>query len=217
VASKEDKLLSALRSLSPPKGGSGELPQVRADPPPSTHAERDDDVPRERRHRTLQLSLEEVGAFFLAAAVLLVLAFLMGWYGRGVALPGGGSGETGSGHGRREGLPSLFLPDGRTDGFGKKPSGVRPSSSRRIVFTILAAKFPGSGSSEAAHYVAFLKENGFVPAFLRPTRDEANRSCIELCVGRFASQRDQTLNDWLPRVRRLRGAFAKAIIARIPE
>jgi hypothetical protein len=61
--------------------------------------------------------------------------------------------------------------------------------------------------------MALLRENGFVPAFLR----ETTAGATELCAGRFASQTDPVLLAWLPQVRRLHGAFAGAVIAQIPE
>ena len=52
-------------------------------------AEGDGDDHGKGRRRSIELSIEEIGVFFLAATMLVVLAFLMGWYGRGVALPSG--------------------------------------------------------------------------------------------------------------------------------
>jgi hypothetical protein len=217
LASKEDKLLAALRSLSPPKGGAGAPQEEQPGPRRSAQEEGDGDDSSRRGRRAIELSVEEVGVFFLAATMLVVLAFLMGWYGRGIALPGAGPNEKGRAPDREIRLPRLPMGEGSVRHLGERRSGVGPSSPGRFVYTILAAKFPGSGTSEAAHYVAFLREHGFIPAFLRPTRDEMDRSHTELCVGRFASQSDPVLLDWLPRVRRLRGAFARAVIARIPD
>lgn len=213
MASKEDKLLAALRSLSPPAGGSGEPPRESPEPPRSGQAEGDGDDHGRRRRRSIELSLEEAGVFFLAATILIVLAFLMGWYGRGVALPGASpSGKAGAGD-REARSPRTIVDERAARDLGVRPSGVRNSSAGRVVYTILAARFPGSGASEAAHYVVFLREHGFVPAFLRPT----NAGTTELCVGEFASRSDRVLLDWLPKVKRLRGAFARAVIARIPQ
>jgi len=209
-------VLAALRSLSPPSGGTGEAPREPAEPPPSGPGEDERRGKGTGRRRSIELSLEEIGVFFLAATMLVVLAFLMGWYGRGIALPSGS--PSGEGRGPRRGAERLRLSagEGAVRGLGERPSGVRPSAPRRFVYTIVAAKFPGSGSGDAADYVSFLNENGFVPAFLRATRNDAG-SCTELCVGRFASQSDPFLLKWLPQVRRLRGAFAGAFIARIPD
>ncbi|MHC4248806.1 MAG: hypothetical protein ACYS9X_06725 [Planctomycetota bacterium] len=217
MASKEDKLLAALRSLSPPRGGAGDETPQPPEPSQSGKAEGDAAGSLGRRRRIIELSLEEAGVFFLAATMLVVLAFLMGWYGRGIALPGAGPNEKGRGPDREVRLPPISMGDGSARPLGERRSGVTPASRGRFVYTILAAKFPGSGASEAAHYVARLEEHGYRPVFLRPTRDERERPYTELCVGRFASQSDPVLLAWLPRVRRLRGAFAKAVIARIPD
>ena len=215
MASKQDKVLAALRSLSPPSGGTGEAPREPSEPPASGPGENDKPDKSPGRRRSIELSLEEIGVFFLAATMLVVIAFLMGWYGRGVALPAGSPSGGGNDPRRRAETLRLSAGEGAVRDLGERRSGVRPSARGRFVYTIMAAKFPGSGAGEAAHYVDFLSENGFVPAFLRATRDDAG-PCTELCVGRFASQSDPVLVKWLPQVRRLRNAFAGAFIARIP-
>jgi len=212
LALKQDKVLAALRSLSPPAGGTGEAPREPAGPMPSGPGEDDKRDKGAGRRRSIELSLEEIGVFFVAAAMLLVLAFLMGWYGRGVALPSGDPSGKGHAPRRRTELPRLSTGEGAVHALGERRSGVRPSAPGRFVYTIVAAKFPGSGAGEAAHYVDLLKERGLVPAFLRATRNDT-----ELCVGRFASQSDPVLLKWLQQVRRLRNAFAGAFIARIPD
>jgi len=211
LASKQDKVLAALRSLSPPSGGTGEAPPEPSERPPSGPGENDERDTGPGRRRSIELSLEEIGVFFLAATMLVVIAFLMGWYGRGVALPAGSR----SGGGNDPRRPRLSAGEGAVRDLGERRVGVRPSARGRFVYTIVAAKFPGSGSGEAAHYVDVLKEHGLVPAFLRATRSDTG-PCTELCVGRSASQSDPVLLKWLPQVRRLRGAFAGAFIARIP-
>jgi len=212
LASKQDKVLAALRSLSPPSGGTGEAPRKPAEPPPSGPIENDKRDKGPGRRRSIELSLEEIGVFFLAATMLVVLAFLMGWYGRGVALPSGSPSDKGHAPRRRAEPLRLSAGEGTIRDLGERRSGVRPSVPGRFVYTIVATKFPGSGAGDAADYVILLNEHGFVPAFLRATRNDT-----ELCVGRFASQSDPVLLKWLPQVRRLRGAFAGAFIARIPD
>ena len=170
MASKEDKLLAALRSLSPPTGGSGN--EEPRDPEPRPRVEEEADSTRAHRQRSIELSLEEAGIFFLAATMLIVLAFLMGWYGRGVALPGASPNEKAGASGARpDGLPHMRVDARSIRDLRTRPSGVRDSSARRVVYTILAARCNSSGTFSRSRCM-----RRFAPASISVGADSPVRS-----------------------------------------
>lgn len=208
MASKDEKLLKALRSLSPPKPGAGGDPPQ--EPPRLTGLEDGAEGRPDRRRRGISLSIEEVGVFFLAAVVLVVLAFLMGWYGRGLAWPGGRSSE-GAG-GRPGGAPRALLSIESTDAsdVGTQPSGVRKPPPARELFTIVVMRLPLRDNQEAEGHRRFIEERGLTPAWCTPTE-----LGIELRVGRFDSPHDPLAKRWLVRIRTLRETYRSAQIMKI--
>lgn len=214
MASRDEKLLEVLRGLAPPKAApgeeSGDAPRPAAAPgrPPASAvpgtADREAE-PRRARWR-IELSLEEVGVFFFAAAALVVLAFLMGWYGRGLAPPGGGDGPVAP-----ERVPLISLDSRTSRDLGTIPPGASRGSARRETYTLLVARFPTGDGNRAEAERRFLMSRGYSKAFLRATREG-----IELCVGEFASPADPTLRNWLRSVPILKPAYAGCRVVRIP-
>jgi hypothetical protein len=141
----------------------------------------------------IELRVEEVGVYFLAAAVLVVLAFLMGWYGRGVSLPGPDAPGQG-GRERKEPARRLLSVDGPTaHDLGRASQGVRRLGHEgRDRFSILVACFGAGGSGEAERHRRSLEANGFTPAWTERVREG-----IELRVGRFETERSPLLIRWL--------------------
>jgi hypothetical protein len=236
AAPNQDKLLEILKSLKPPdvksKDGpaaaDGDAPPAVGDDDPATASGRADaspadpaaqwrvspeESPQRRRARgTIELRLEEVGIFFLAAVVLVVLAFLMGWYGHGIA--GGAAKAESQSSGRVE------VPGGRVErmdepaarDLGERPAAVKPSpTSSRMVYSILVARFPAGGEAEAEDHRRMLEERGYTPSWIRRTT-----TGVELCVGRFEIPTDALARSWLPRLRKLHGAYASSQMVRIP-
>ena len=193
----------------------------RADPARSSGPEGSSESKqgKEVDSRHIRLRPEEAGVFFLAAVAVAVLAFLLGWYSRGLSIPaapagkGGGvdAGETSPGASGPARL-SLTLHDepaagdlGRTQGF------VRASSSRvHLLYTLRLAKFPAEGRAEAEAHERFLEEKGFSPVWLYPGSDG-----IYLCVGRFGSASDRLALEWRSRLRRLRSAYGGCRIIKL--
>lgn len=204
MASKDQKLLEVLRSLSPPKAGSsGEGPPQ--EPPPPKRLEDGVEGRPDRRRRGISLSVEEVGVFFLAAVVLVVLAFLMGWYGRGLAPPPSRSSRGGLARSERGAAPLMSVGPNDARDLGAAPSGVRRPDALRELYTILATRFPLSDSAKAESHRRFIEERGFIPAWYRRTK-----AGIELYVGEFDSRHDPLARRWLERIRRLREAYRSA-------
>ncbi len=216
MASKDEKLLKALRSLSPPKArSSGEVPTQ--EPPPPKRLEAGAEDRPDRRRRGISLSVEEVGVFFLAAVVLVVFAFLMGWYGRGLASPRSRASRGGRAHlpgakatGGRRAAPLMSVGPNDARDLGAPPSGVRRPDALRELYTILATRFPLSDSAKAESHRRFIEERGFTPAWYRRTK-----AGIELYVGEFDSPHDPLARRWLERIRRLREAYRPAQVVKI--
>ncbi len=210
MASKDDKLLKALRSLSPPKArSSGDGPPQ--EPPPPKRLEAGVEDRPDRRRRGISLSVEEVGVFFLAAVVLVVFAFLMGWYGRGLTSPRGSYLPGAKAPGGRGAAPLMSVgPNDARDLGAPPPLGVRRPDALRELYTILATRFPLSDSAKAESHRRFIGERGFTPAWYRPTKVG-----IELYVGEFDSPHDPLARRWLERIRRLREAYRSAQIVKI--
>ncbi len=212
MASREEKLLDALRSLSPPKAGAGGgvRPEVENAPEPPVRAPQADaraDAPPARRRRTIELRLEEVGVFFLVAVMLVVLAFLMGWYGRGLAVP-----RLARPAARHAPRPPLSIGSPEVLNLGTTARGARKAGAPLELYTILVKRFPLRGDEEAEDHRRFIEERGFTPAWCRSTTKG-----IELCVGRFESPRHPLLLEWLPKIRGLRETYAPVLIVRIPR
>jgi len=225
----QDRLLQILKSLKPPDvkaEGDEESPlepgveEPGTRPSPASAAPGTDpqwsvsseESPKRRRAPgTIELRLEEVGIFFLAAVVLVVLAFLMGWYGRGIA---GGAAKAES----RSSGP-VKIPGGRVNrmdepaarDLGERPAAVKPSpSSSRMIYAILVARFPVGGEAEAEDHRRMLEERGYTPCWIRRTT-----TGVELCVGRAEIPTDALLLSWLPRLRKLHGAYASSQMVKI--
>lgn len=217
-------MLEVLRSLSPPRSapdGSARRPQEEAPPPPPAAARPSPDA------KHIRLRVEEVGIFFLAGVMLVVMAFLMGWYARRTgevtprrrgrlavdALGGGRGGGSRPAPAARASARPVDAPDG--DRGGEPAVGasrrVRTGSARRTAaFSILLARFPLGGAGDAEDHRLSLRQRGY-PAWLRRTPEG-----IELCVGRFGSPAEGLARQWLPKLRKLSAAYSPARIVRIP-
>jgi len=163
-----------------------------------------------RAGRAIQLGPEEAGVFLLAAVVLAVLAFLMGWYARGMASPG-----PAARHALRPGgspaQPMLAIDGARTNDLGQGNRGVESvADGRQPEHTIVVVSFPAGGAAEAQDHKYFLMERGFAPAWVRLTRQG-----VDICVGRFSSPRDALAVEWLPKISRLREAYGSARIEKV--
>lgn len=161
--------------------------------------------------RVIRLRVEEAGLFFLAGVVLVVIAFLMGWYGRGtgVARPVVDS--------RRDVFPGAARePASAVDPSAGLDLGARAGRVRRAParsgggHSILVARFPLGGAGDAEDHTLFLNQRGY-PAWMRPTAEG-----IELCVGTFDSRTDGLARQWLPKLRKLNPAYSSARIVKIP-
>ncbi len=183
--------------------------------------------------RVIHLRVEEVGLFFLAGVVLVVMAFLMGWYGRGTGAarpPSPRLRGTAPSEAPKERRGARPVVDSRRDAFSgaaREPAsemdsspgrdlGTRPSRVRRAparsggAYSILVARFPPGGAGDAEDHRLFLEQRGY-PARTRPTAEG-----IELCVGSFGSRADGLARQWLPKLRRLSPAYSSACIVRVP-
>jgi hypothetical protein len=159
------------------------------------------------------LRLEEIGIFFLTTVVLVVLAFLMGWYGRGVAGGSAVNEERSSGGVGVDEDRVVPMKEAAAKDLGERSERIVPAAAAsRYVYSILAARFPPGGEAEAEDHRTLLEERGYSPAWLRPTTKG-----VELCVGRFEIPTDALALEWLPRLRRLHGAYAKAQVVKIPR
>ncbi len=166
--------------------------------------------------RVIHLRVEEVGLFFLAGVVLVVMAFLMGWYGRGT---GDSRRDAFSGAARGDRAPArrpAREPASEMDSSPGRDLGTRPGRVRRAparsggAYSILVARFPPGGAGDAEDHRLFLEQRGY-PARVRPTAEG-----IELCVGSFGSRADGLARQWLPKLRKLSPAYSSACIVRIP-
>jgi hypothetical protein len=161
--------------------------------------------------RVIHLRVEEVGLFFLAGVVLVVMAFLMGWYGRGTgaARPVVDSLRDAFSGAAREPASEMDSSPGRD--LGTRPGRVRRAPARSGgAYSILVARFPPGGAGDAEDHRLFLEQRGY-PARVRPTAEG-----IELCVGSFGSRADGLARQWLPKLRRLSAAYSSARVVRIP-
>ena len=233
MPANQDKLLQILKSLKPPgvkgtgdeesplEGATDEGEAPRRDAPDPSGAPAADaqwqvsgeESPKRRRARgTIELRLEEVGIFFLAAVVLVVLAFLMGWYGRGIAGGGAKAESRSSGPVKLPGDRVNRMDEPAARDLGERPAAVKPSpSSSRMIYAILVARFPAGGEAEAEDHRRMLEERGYTPCWIRRTT-----TGVELCVGRFEIPTDALAQSWLPRLRKLHGAYATSQMVRIP-
>jgi hypothetical protein len=226
-------MLQILRSLKPPGSasapeegtppqrvddapGEAETPEEPAPSPAAAAPWQPSAGPRHARRTAggrIELRLEEIGFFFFAAVVLVVLAFLMGWYGRGLtgATRPGGPSDGAPGTAPRLNIMPLSRPAARD--LGVREGGIRTATSGSVhTYAILAARFPVGGEAEAEDHRKLLAERGYTPAWIRRTA----RS-VELCVGRFDTHGDTLAIEWLPSIRRLHGAYAGAHMVKIPR
>ena len=220
-------MLEVLRSLTPPKSAPPPVGPREGEPPP--HAA--EDAPRagetpsslpsrpaaspvDADGRVIRFRMEEVGVFFLAAVVLVVMAFLMGWYGRG---RGGASPRPdavdSTGRAARPTARAAEPPVDSSPGrdLGARPGAVTsapPRSGAR--YSILVAKFPREAAGEAEDHSMFLKQRGY-PARMRLTAEG-----IELCVGKFDSPADGLARQWLPKLKALGPAYSSARVVKLP-
>lgn len=203
----EDKLLEVLRTLRPPQPSGGTpAPASTSSPGPPP-----EDLPHGRdpaARRKIEFGLEELGLFLLAAVMLVVLAFLLGWYGRGIA----GRATPGAGPPAGEIRTTPMPEPAAALNLGARSKPVRALSAAGTSYSILAARLPLGSEAEAEDYRRLLEERGFAPAWLRRT----GRG-IELCVGRFSSPADALALEWLPKVKALHGAFAGSQMVRLPQ
>lgn len=217
AAKGEDKLLDVLRTLRPPgtpgrtTGNAPSAPAGAEGSPPQDPAPRPL-APTARGGgpgAKIELRLEEVGVFFLAAVVLVVLAFLLGWYGRGLA---GGGREGGREPAGGRASAKIPIAEPVALDLGSRAAGVKALSSAPATYSILAARLPRGAEAEAEDYRRLAEDHGFTPAWLRAT----GRG-VEICVGRFGSPADALALEWLPKVRRLHEAFGTAQMVRLPQ
>jgi hypothetical protein len=162
---------------------------------------------------TIELRLEEAGIFFLAAMVLVVLAFLMGWYGRSISGPAADTEARSSGPVRLQesGVQTMERPAAQD--LGSRQGEVRPSAGATSqIYSILVARFPTGGEAEAEDHRKLLEERGYTPAWIRRTT-----TGVELLLGRFEIPTDALAMEWLPRLRRMHGVYASSQMVKIPR
>lgn len=223
----QDRLLQILKSLKPPETGAiptqdGHGPTLsdsaQMQSASGSHAVMGSVLPHPtgaqqvKKPGRIEMRVEEVGVFFLAAVVMVVIAFLMGWYGRGMA---GGAATAGT----RTETPvvppnvSIISMDRPTaQNLGAREPTVQPASrSKRQIYSILVARFPTGGEVEAEDHRKLLEERGYSPAWIRRTTGG-----VELCLGRFDIPTDALALEWLPRLRRLHGAYTSSQMVKVP-
>ncbi len=209
-------MLEVLRSLAPPKSAPPHAPEdaPRADETPSSLPSRPAASPVEADGRVIRLRMEEVGVFFLAGIVLVVIAFLMGWYGRGAggaaprpdAVDSTGRAALATGRGL---APAVDSSPGHD--LGARPRGVTSAPPRSgATYSILVATFPPGGGGDAEDHRQSLKQRGY-PSWLRRTAEG-----FELCVGKFDSPADGLARQWLPKLKALGPAYSSARVVKLP-
>ncbi len=221
-------MLEVLRSLTPPR----EPPKAEGTPeepgrswphgedekaPSASAASADEEAPQIAPSgpapdgRIIRLRVEEAGLFFLAGVVLVVMAFLMGWYGRGTgtARPALDSRRDVFSGAAREPASAMDSSPGRD--LGTRPGRVRRAPARSGGgHSILVARFPPGGAGDAEDHRLSLNQRGY-PAWMRSTAEG-----IELCVGTFDSRADGLARQWLPKLRKLSPAYSSARIVKLP-
>lgn len=184
---KDDNVLDVLRGLNP-ESGEGAA-STHKSPPANQEPGQPHPHTQERRRGKISLGVEEVGFVFFVATLLVVLAFLIGWYGRGISSPG----KITDGTSTAISMPST---DGAAVDLKSPVTGVRPAREQGHIYSLLVKVYSAQDKNLAETDINYLKLNY---SDVRLVSMRSGRAA--LLVGKFNSRSDPLLQSRLQNIK----------------
>ncbi len=161
--------------------------------------------------RTITFKFEEVVVFLIGALMLMVIAFLLGWYGHSRS-----SAPTGLSAAGPDAMVVPEPPDELGSEVARSPEPIKteprsktpkveapsPAPAPGRVYSLLVIEYARGDLSVARIMQSKLESKGYAPVFIQTHNRKHG-----VYVGRFASKEDPRVDKWTKEIRRMGSAY----------